>query len=338
MESLNILVVAPDFERSKPDADEECLRLIRTVSPRIKVKDGAALTTAESHGDFSRKSKLDALLAWANVIFGLVAPPNTIARAPKLKWIQVISAGVDCWRDTDVWNSGVIITGVSGIHATPIGEFVLALMLMFAKNAPRGFKMMRTRHWRRYETQTLRDKTVGIVGLGHIGSEVARLSKAFGMKVIATRRTIRQVGKARNVDLLLPQARMKQLLASSEYVALCLPLTSETRHIIGEPEFRVMKPSARIINIGRGQLIDEDALICALDEKRIAGAGLDVTYIEPLPKKSRLWSFDNVILSPHISGGMENYMLRATEVFCENLRRWLTGKKLMNVVDRKRGY
>ncbi len=338
MESPNILVVAPDFERSEPDADKECLRLIRAVSPRIKVKDGAALATAELSGDFSRKSELDALLAWADVLFCLVAPPNTMARAPKLKWIQVISAGVDRWRDTDVWNNGVVITGVSGIHATPIGEFVLSLMLMFAKNTPLAFKMMQTRKWRRYEPRTLRGKTVGIVGLGHIGAEVARLSKAFGMKVIATRRSTRQAGSARNVDLLLPQARMKQMLASSDYVALCLPLTQETRHIIGEPEFRAMKPSARIINIGRGQLIDEGALIRALDEKRIAGAGLDVTYIEPLPKKSRLWSFDNVILSPHISGGMESYMMRATEVFCENLRRRLTGKKLINVVDRKRGY
>jgi phosphoglycerate dehydrogenase-like enzyme len=338
MESLNILVVAPDFERSKPDADEECLRLIRDVNPRITVKDGAALATAESNGDFSRKSELDALLAWADVLFCLVAPSDTIARAPKLKWIQVISAGVDRWRDTDVWSSAVVITGVSGIHATPIGEFVLSLMLMFAKNTPLAFKMMQTRNWQRYEPRTLRDKTVGIVGLGHIGAEVARLSKAFGMKVIATRRSIHQAGKARNVDLLLPRARMKQMLALSDYVTLCLPLTPETRHIIGKSEFSAMKPTARIINVGRGQLIDEEALIRALDEKHIAGAGLDVTYAEPLPKKSQLWSFDNVILSPHISGGMENYMLRATEVFCENLRRRLAGKRLINVVNRKRGY
>jgi D-2-hydroxyacid dehydrogenase (NADP+) len=338
MESLKILVIAPDFERSNPDADKECLRMIRAVSPGIKVKDGAALATAEFNGDFSRKSKLDAMMAWADVLFCLVAPTDTIARAPKLRWVQVISAGVDRWRNTDVWNSGVVITGVSGIHAAPIGEFVLALMLMFAKNTPLGFKMMQTRRWQRYRTQILRGKTVGIVGLGHIGTEVARLSKAFGMKVLATRRSTRQEGKTRNVDLLLPQSRIKQMLASSDYVALCLPLTPESRHIIGAPEFRAMKPTARIINIGRGQLIDEEALIRALDERRIAGAGLDVTYIEPLPKKSRLWNFDNVILSPHISGGMEDYMMRATEVFCENLQRRLTGKKLLNVVDRKKGY
>ncbi len=338
MESLNVLVVTPDFERSISHADKECLRLIRAVSSRIKVKDGAALAEAERRGDHSKKEELNALLAQADVVFGLFALPDLIARAPNLKWIQVISAGVDRWIDTDVWQSRVMITGVSGIHATPIGEFVIALMLMFAKNAPLSFKMMRTRRWRRYPTQTLRGKTVGIVGLGHIGREVARLSRQFGMKTIATRRSTRQPGKARNVDLLLPQASVKQLLAHSDYIVLSVPLTSQTRHIIGESELKAMKTTACLINIGRGQLIDEVALIRALDEKRIAGAGLDVTYAEPLPEESRLWKFDNVILSPHISGGMENYLLRATEVFCENLRRYLKGKKLLNVVDRKRGY
>jgi D-2-hydroxyacid dehydrogenase (NADP+) len=331
MESLNILVVAPDF-------DKECRHLIRSVSPTIKIKDGAALAEAEWKGDFSRKAKLTSLLSWADVLFCLVAPRDTIARAPKLKWIQVISAGVDRWQDTDVWNSNVLITGASGIHATPIGEFVLSFMLMFAKNMPRAFRMMQTRNWHRYEPRTLKGKTVGIVGLGHIGSEVARLSKAFGMRVIATRRSVREAGKARNVDLLLPQSQLKRMLAASDYVALCLPLTPENRRIIGEPEFRAMKPTARIINIGRGQLIDEEALIRALDEKRLAGAGLDVTCMEPLPKTSRLWDFENVILTPHISGGRENYMLHATEIFRENLRRWITGKKLLNVVDRDRGY
>ncbi len=214
----------------------------------------------------------------------------------------------------------------------------MALMLMFAKNAPLSFKMMKTRRWKRYPPQTLRGKTVGIVGLGHIGREVARLSKAFGMGVIATRRSTRRPAKARNVELLLPQARMKQMLARSDYVVVSVPLTPETRHIIGEAEFKAMKPKARIINIARGQVIDEEALIHALDKKRIAGAGLDVTYTEPLPRESRLWDFDNVILSPHISGGMEGYMLHATDLFCENLRRYLNGKRLLNVIDRKKGY
>jgi phosphoglycerate dehydrogenase-like enzyme len=211
-------------------------------------------------------------------------------------------------------------------------------MLMFAKETPLSFRMKQTRQWQRYAPHVLRGKTVGIVGLGHIGGEVARLSKAFGMKVIATRRSTKKEGKSRNVDLLLPQSRVKEMLAESDYVVLSVPLTPETRHIIGEAELKAMKPTAYLINIGRGNLIDEAALLRALDEKRIAGAGLDVTATEPLPKESRLWDFDNVILSPHVAGGMEDYMLRATDLFCDNLRRYLDGKKLRNLIDRKRGY
>jgi phosphoglycerate dehydrogenase-like enzyme len=338
MKSLNILVVTPSFDKGLPHADEEILSRIRSVSSNIKVNDASTMVFAELRGDDSKKEELDALLAETDVIFGFVPPKNVISRAPKLKWMQATSAGVDRHQDTEIWRSKVILTGVSGIHATAIGEYVMGVILMFAKNANAGFKMMQTREWRRYPAHTLRGKTVGIIGLGHIGGEVARLAKAFGMKVIATRRSAKAAGKARNVDLLLPRERMKELLAESDFVALTLPLTPETRHIIGEAEFKAMKPTACIINIGRGDLIDQEALLRALDEKLIAGAGLDVTTPEPLPKESKLWDFDNVILSPHISGGMEDYMLRATELFCENLERYLSGKKLLNVIDRKKGY
>jgi phosphoglycerate dehydrogenase-like enzyme len=338
MESLNVLVVTPAFDRSLPHADDENLRQIGLVDSRIKVKDASALAFAELREDNSAKEKLDTLLAEADVIYGLILPKSFLERAPKLKWIQMMSAGVDRLKDTDIWRSRVIITGVSGIHATPIGEFVLELMLMFAKGAPLCFQMKQKRQWQRYMPRILRDKTVGIVGLGHIGGEVARLSKAFGMRVVATRRSVKQAGKARYVDLLLPREQMRQLLAESDYVVLSVPLTPETHHIIGEAELKAMKPTAYIINIGRGNLIDEEALIHALDEKRIAGAGLDVTETEPLPKESRLWDFENVILSPHVAGGMEDYVMRATALFCDNLRRYLNGKKLRNVIDRDKGY
>jgi phosphoglycerate dehydrogenase-like enzyme len=293
---------------------------------------------AELRGDKSQQSELDALLAKAEVLFGFIPPQNITKRAPNLKWFQAISAGVDRHRDTEIWRSRITITGVSGIHAIPISEFVMGLILMFTKNMPQSFQMKQKRQWHRYLPRTLHGKTVGIVGLGHIGGEVARLAKAFGMRVIATRRSIIQAGKARNVDLLLPGDRIKEMLAESDYVALCVPLTPETHHIIGEVELKVMKPTAYIINIGRGSLIEEEAMIRALDEKRIAGAGLDVTAIEPLPLESRLWDFENVILTPHVAGGMEDYMLRAADIFCDNLRRYLSGKKLLNVINRERGY
>jgi len=340
MDSLNVVIVTPVFDKSLPHADKEEIRRINGVSPKIKVKDASAMMIAASRGNNSEKMKLDDILAKADVIFGsgLILPGDLLSRAPKLKWLQLLSAGVDRFRETEIWQSKVIITGVSGIHAGPIGEFVLGFMLMLAKNMPLCFQMKQKHELQRYTPSLLRDKTVGIVGLGHIGSEVARLAKSFGMKVIATRRSAKQVGKAKNVDLLLPQTQMKEMLGKSDYLVLSVPLTPETRHIISEAELKSMKPSAYIINIGRGDLIDEEALIRALDEKKVAGAGLDVTAIEPLPKDSRLWDIDNVILSPHVSGGMEEYMSRATELFCDNIRRYLDGKKLHNVIDRKKGY
>jgi phosphoglycerate dehydrogenase-like enzyme len=209
---------------------------------------------------------------------------------------------------------------------------------MFAKSVPLCFQMKQKRELQRYTPHLLYDKTVGIVGLGHIGSEVARLSKSFSMKVIATRRSVKKAGKAENVDLMLPQTQMREMLGESDYVVLSVPLTPETRHIISETELWSMKTNSYIINVGRGDLIDEEALIRALDEKKIAGAGLDVTSIEPLPENSRLWDMDNVILSPHVSGGMEDYMSQATELFCDNILRYLEGKKLRNLIDRKKGY
>jgi phosphoglycerate dehydrogenase-like enzyme len=245
---------------------------------------------------------------------------------------------VDRFIDTDIWQSPVVLTGVSGIHATPIGEYVLMIMLMLAKKAPLYFELKAKHEWMRFMPSVLRGKTVGILGLGSIGREVARLSGAFGMRVIATRRSARATTRARYVDKVFPPGQLHQLLAESDYVAVTLPLTPETRNIIGEAELNAMKSTGYIINIGRGSLIDESALIRALRDNRIAGAGLDVTAIEPLPADSPLWEMDNVILSPHISGGMEDYTARATDIFCENLRRYLSGKRLKNIIDKKKGY
>jgi phosphoglycerate dehydrogenase-like enzyme len=340
MNSLTIVVVTPAFDKSLPHSDNENIRRIAEVSPKIRVMDASAMMMAEHRGDNSEKESLDNMLAEADVIFGfgLMLPKDLLSRAPKLKWLQLMSAGADRLRDTEIWQSNVTITGVSGINASAIGEFVLGFMFMFAKGMPLCFQMKQKRELQRYTPHLLHDKTVGIVGLGHIGSEVARLSKAFGMKVIATRRSVRKGGKAKNVDLMLPQTQMREMLSKSDYVVLSVPLTPETRHIIGEAELWSMKPDSHIINVGRGGLIDEEALIRALDEKKIAGAGLDVTATEPLPKNSRLWNMDNVILSPHVSGGMEDYMGQATELFSDNIHRYLEGKKLRNVVDRKKGY
>ena len=338
MESLNVLVVIPPFAANFPQGNEEIVSQIAGVSPKLIVKDGSTLAAAEFRGDSSDRDKLDTLLAEAEVLYGLFLPKDLLSRTPRLKWVQTMSAGVDRFATTDIWNSSIILTGVSGIHVTPIGESVLEFMLMFAKQAPLCFRNQQKHEWGRFMPVVLKDKTVGIVGLGSIGREIARLCKAFGMKVIATRRSVKKPADARNVDLLLPAKQLKQLLTESDYVVIATPLTKETTGLIGTEELKEMKSTAYIINIGRGGIIDEEALIQALDEKQIAGAGLDVTATEPLPSNSRLWDFENVIITPHVSGAMEDYIERATDVFCKNLERYLNGKRLLNVIDKTRGY
>jgi phosphoglycerate dehydrogenase-like enzyme len=316
----------------------ELLHQIASVSPRVKVTDASNLFRGELKGDAAAKAKLDALLAKAEVIYGLRLPQNVLTRAPGLKWVQVMSAGVDRFLDIDMMESPVILTNVSGIHAIPISEFVIGLMLMFVKQAPFCFQLKCEKKWARFTPEVLNSRTVGIIGLGNIGREVARLAKALGMRVIATRRSVRQVGRARYVDMMLPLGQLDKLLAESDFVVLAVPYTPETSNLIGSKELRKMKPTAYLINIARGGIVDEAALVCALEERWIAGAGLDVFATEPLPGDSRLWELPNVIYSPHIAGGMGDYTTRATEIFAENLKRYLAGKRLLNVVDKKRGY
>jgi phosphoglycerate dehydrogenase-like enzyme len=258
--------------------------------------------------------------------------------APRLKWIQLTSAGADRLLNSGFIQQGVTVTTVSGLHATPIGEFVLQSLLMIAKKAPQYIRSQMRHEWSRFMPRELYGATVGIVGAGNIGAEVGRLAKAFGCRVIATRRSASEPGSAPYADEVLPAAQLSRLLAESDYVVLSMPLTPETRGMIGEAELRSMKPTAALINIARGPVVDEEALIRGLREGWIAAAALDVFDKEPLPSDSPLWEMENVIVSPHISGGTEIYNVRAVDIFCDNLRRYLAGESLRNVVDPERGY
>ncbi|MFW6125795.1 MAG: D-2-hydroxyacid dehydrogenase [Chloroflexota bacterium] len=317
---------------------DECLQAIAAVSEAVRLTDASDTFRAESSGDPAARKELDELLSQTEVIFGLRLPPGVPTRAPRLKWVQLMSAGVDRFLTADVVESPVVLTNVSGIHATPIGEFVLALMLMLAKNAPLHFRLKEQKQWKRLPPSLLRSKTVGVVGLGSIGREVARLAKCFGMRVVATRRSAKREGRARYVDLLLPPHQLERLLKESDYVVLAAPVTSETRGLIGEGALQSMKPTAYLVNIGRGDLLDEIALVRALEEGWIAGAGLDVFATEPLPTDSKLWELPNVVISPHVAGVMEDYAQRATERFVENLERYVAGRRLLHVVNKERGY
>jgi phosphoglycerate dehydrogenase-like enzyme len=329
MDTVNVILATP--------ASEEAKRAIKAVSPRINLFDVSDLSRRDYQGDLQARKELDNILAKAEVSYGMRIPTNLLARAPKLKWIQVTSAGVDRYLNDEFRRSPIILTNASGVHATPIGEFVVSLMLMFAKNAVTFFEAKQKKQWARTAGNVLNGKTVGVVGLGSIGQEVARLCKAFRMRVIATRRSPTK-RTARNVDLLLPPNGLPRLLEESDFVAICLPLTRETNKLIGASELKMMKPSAYIINIARGPIIDEDALIQALQAKIIAGAGLDVFATEPLPLESKLWDLPNVIISPHVSGGREDYEVGALDIFCRNLHRYVEGKRMINVVNKEKGY
>ena len=330
VESINVLVTSP--------IGEEFLKQIAAVSPRIKVTDAYELCRAERKGNFENKERFDAILADAEIIYGLEFPQNGYSRAPKLKWFQAMWAGVERFVDDEFRRSSAVMTTVSGIHAIPMAEYVVMVMLMFVKGIPGCFELKQEKLWKRFNPTDLRSKVVGIVGLGHIGREVARLAKALGMEVMATRRSAKPGEQAKYVDSLLPREQLPQLLSNCDFVVLSLPATPETDKLIGEKELRTMKPTAYLINVARGSVVDEDALIRGLEENWIAGAGLDVFSAEPLPEDSRLWELPNVIFTPHISGNLDNYYKRSTELFCENLRRYVSGKRLFNVVDKKKGY
>ncbi len=330
MKQVNVFVTT--------NISKENLGRIANADPAVNLTSVAALCKGERNGDAKTTAKLDALLPQAEVAFGLKFPDNMIERAPNLKWIQVFLAGIDGFKAKGLLPDNIVFTKTAGIQGTTMAEAIIARMLMFAKQMPTYFQQKLAKTWERAESITLHGKTLGIVGLGNVGKELARLGKAFGMRVIANRRSAKKVGLARNVDLLLPSSHLHQLLAESDFVALTLPLTPDTQKMIGAKEFDVMKSSAYIINISRGQIIDEEALTKALESKQIAGAGLDVFAVEPLPQESVLWNMQSVIISPHIAASMDGYPELATELFCENLRRYISGKKLLNVVDKKTGY
>lgn len=248
---------------------------------------------------------------------------------PNLRWFHSFSAGVDHPAFRSLLERGVLLSNSSGSSSPSIAQYVIGMMLRVSKRMDAWAEAQRARRWQPLETEELTGKTVGIVGVGAIGGEVARLAKALGMRVIGLRRRQRPL---RNVDELLPPARLRQLLSASDYVVLTVPLSSETDGMIGEAELRVMKPSAWLINIARGRVVREQALIEALKSGSIGGACLDVFEEEPLPAESELWSLPNAIVTPHNSGWSPLNFERASELFVENFGRFAAERPLRNRV------
>ena len=294
----------------------------------------------------TRTDEFLARLPEAEIICSYWMPANWRQLAPHLHWLQCSGAGVDGLLPTGVLDadSGVIVTTATGVHATTISEYVFGSILMFNRNWQEMVRLQdrhvwpRSASWYNLGARELVDQTVGIIGLGHIGRRVAQLARAFGMHVLATRRTVSNGEKDPDVDQLYPMEQLQELLRLSDYVVLAVPLTQETEKLMGEAELRVMPRNAYLVNVARGRVVDEEALIRALQERWIAGAGLDVTEEEPLPANSPLYSMPNVILTPHISGLSAHYDKRLTALFAENLQRYRSGQPLRNRYDPGRGY
>jgi len=298
-----------------------------------------AASEVEESEEQARRA-LHAALAEAEVLFTLsLVPADLPSLAPHLRWLQLTTAGADRLLNSAVLKSGVTITTASGIHAAPVGEYVLGVMVMLAKGWPALFRAQGRREWARITPQELEGKTVAVVGMGNVGQEVARLAKALNMRVLGVRRSGASLESGDYVaDEIVGPLELLSVLSRSDFVVICLPLTEETHHLVGELALRAMKPTAYLINVSRGAVVDEAALLRALTEGWIAGAGLDVFETEPLPEKSWLWQLNNVIISPHLAGETPSYNERAVDLFCENLRRYLAGDPLHNVVDPSLGY
>ena len=264
-------------------------------------------------------------------------PQDLPSRAPSLRWVQLPMAGVNLISGTDLWKSpGILVTSAVGANAGPVAEYVLMAMLGLAKNARRMFASQDAGQWDRFELGLLRGKTLGIVGFGAIGREVAGMAGGFGMRILATKRRLEP--EARLPDWVLPSDQIGRLLQESDYVVLSVPATPETIGMIGPEQMAAMRPSAHLINVSRGDVVDEPALIDALQQGRLAGAALDVFRTEPLPGDSPLWGMPNVLLSAHIAGLFDTYDAAIVELFATNLLRYLDDQPLLNVVDRRAGY
>ncbi len=282
----------------------------------------------------------------AEIICSYWMPEDWRALAPRLRWLQCSGAGVDGLLPTGILDadSGIIVTTAAGVHATTISEYVFGSMLMFNRNWPEMVRLQdrhiwpRSAGWYNLGARELEEQTLGIVGLGSIGRRVAQLGHAFGMRVLATRRSLREDERDLDIDQLYTLAQLHELLRQSDFVVVAVPLTPETEKLIGEAELRIMRPHAYLVNVARGRVIDEAALIRALRERWIAGAGLDVTDEEPLPADSPLYTMQNVIVTPHISGLSAHYDQRLTALFADNVRRYRSSQSLRNRYAPERGY
>jgi len=258
---------------------------------------------------------------------------------PLVRWVHTRSAGLDNILFPELVESPVPLTNGSGVFSAPLGEFAMAAILFFAKDLRRMVRNQMAGRWEQFDIAEIEGQTLGIIGYGDIGRAVATRARALGMQVVAVKR---QGPPLYNVDPLVSRIyspdRRIEMIARCDYVVMAAPLTAETRGMIGEPEFAAMKASAVVINLDRGPVIDEAAMVRALSARRIRGAALDVFDQEPLAEGHPFYQLDNLLLSPHCADHTPDWLERAMQFFIDQFERFRKGEPLLNVVDKRRGY
>jgi phosphoglycerate dehydrogenase-like enzyme len=287
--------------------------------------------------------ELPAALADADVFFGFHFPPEHFATARSLRWIHSAAAGVEANLFPAMVASDVVLTNAAGLHAINIPEHAIGLMGALARNLHVALRLKAERRWDRYAAisagggfRPLAGSHLAVLGAGAIGVGIARLGHALDMRVRVLRR--RPELPIEGAEAVVGPERFHELLGWADFVVIAAALTPETRGLFDAASFGAMKSSAYLVNVGRGEIVDDDALVEALRMGAIAGAGLDVFAEEPLPSDHPYWTLDNVILTPHVSGYLPDFFARAFEIFLDNLDRLLAGRPLRNVVDKRLGY
>jgi phosphoglycerate dehydrogenase-like enzyme len=326
MDNITVLVLA--------DPAAPALRKLEGIGSGVTFRVGkTADALTDAGGD---------AVAEARVLFNWTGSKPDVRRilelAPKLEWIHAMYAGLDRSLFPELIESPIPLTNGSGVFSQSLGEFVVLGILYFAKDVPRRMQAKAEHRWDVFDNVEIGRQTVGIVAHGDIGRAVARRAKALGMRVLALRRDPSPRRGDEHVDRVFASADLHAMLPECDYVAVTAPLTPETTNLIGKREFDLMKPSAVILNVGRGPVINESAMIEALKTKRIRGAALDVFDVEPLPADSPFWSLDNVFMTAHCADHVEGWVESAVVFFIEQFTRWRNGEPLRNVVDKRAGY
>jgi glyoxylate/hydroxypyruvate reductase len=341
-ESVHVLIATP--------LEPQFAVRIEAVDPRVRVLyEPGLLPEAQypaDHGGVPRALSAADLDRWARLRqqadisfdFDWQDPADMPRNCPRLRWVQGTSAGLGGFLErTGLARTNLTFTTAASVHGTPLAEFALLGLLYFAKQMPRLEASQAERHWQRHVSGQLSGRRVLLVGLGGIGREVARLLSCAGVIVSGAGRSGRSYDLP-GVSSYLDSAHLDQALPQADALVLACPLTEETRGLIGARELALLPRGAVLVNVSRGQVIDEDALTGALTSGHLGGAFLDVFATEPLPASSPLWALPNVVISPHSAATVaaENELI--TDLFCDNLQRWLAGRQLRNVYDRAAGY